>query len=153
MTPTNKKRLMRALGLIALAIICAVFFYLQTYPIKLNLATLDWQIIGELRREPEAKVKFLGTGVTIDRKEFYLISLDGKFGYASFERGPFGRHRLGVVGYGDGAFANGIIESKGKKYLLFSGLDSQGDIDKITVEIQGATYELTPGKHRPFLTY
>ena len=69
-----------------------------------------------------------------------------------FEQGPLGRHRLRNVGYGDGAFANGIIESKGKKYLLFSGLDSGGTIDKITVEVQGFTYDLFPGKSRPFLT-
>lgn len=159
MTQTNKKRLIRALGAITLATICTVFFYLQTYPIKLNLATLDWQVIREIERDPAPEVEFLGKGLGIDRKEFYLISLDGKFGCVSFERGPFGRHRLGVVSYGDGSFANGIIESNGKKYLLFSGLDPHKAIHKITVEVQGYTYDLYPGKFSsvlsssPFLTH
>ena len=113
---------------------------------------MDWQTIGELRGEDES-LTVLGTGMSIDRKEFYLISVDGQFGYVSFERGPFGRHRLRNVGYGDGDFRNGIIESDGKKYLLFSGVDSGGDIDKITVKIEEFSYDLTPLKSRPFLTY
>ena len=151
----NKKRLIHTLVLSVLAVICAVALYFRTYPIKLNLVTLDWQVIREVKFEDESApdVKFLGTGVTIDRKEWYLISLNGQFGYASFEQGPLGRHRLRNVGYGDGSFANGIIESNGKKYLLFSGLDSGGAIDKITVEVQSFTYDLFPGKSRLFLTF
>ena len=81
----SKKRLWRILGVSVLAVICATVFYLRTYPIKVNLVTLDWQIIREAKFENESApdVKFLGTGVTIDRKEWYLISLNGKFGYAS----------------------------------------------------------------------
>ena len=152
MTLLNKKRIKLVLGSIALVAICAVVFYLRAYPIKLNMVTLDWQTIGELRGEDES-LTVLGTGMSIDRKEFYLISVDGQFGYVSFERGPFGRHRLRNVGYGDGDFRNGIIESNGKKYLLFSGVDSGGDIDQITVKIQELSYDLKPHKSRPFLTY
>ena len=140
----NKKHCMRAFGAVLLIAICAVVFYFRTYPIQLDLAKLDWQTIGEVKREgePEPDVEFLGKGLIIDRKGWYLISVDGKFGYASFERGPLGRYRLRTVGYGDGSFANGIIESQGKKYLLFSGLDPREAIDKITVEVQGFTYDL-----------
>ena len=148
----NKKRGILALGAIVLVTICAVAFYFRTYPIKLNMVTLDWKTIGEHRGDDES-LTVLGTGMSIDRKEFYLISVDGQFGYVSFERGPFGRHRLRNVGYGDGDFRNGIIESEGKKYLLFSGVDSGGDIDKITVKIGEFSYDLTPLKSRPFLTY
>lgn len=140
----NKKRFVCTLGIIVLVVICAVAFYFRTYPIKLDLATLDWQMIGEVKREgePAPDVEFLGRAVILDRNGWYLISIDGKFGYASYERGPLGRHRLRNIGYGDGSFANGIIESEGKKYLLFSGLDAREDIDKITVEVQGFTYDL-----------
>ena len=87
----SKKRLWRILGVSVLAVICAVAWYFRTYPIKLNLVTLDWQVIREVKFEDESApdIKFLGTGVTID---------------------------------------------------------------KITVEVQGFTYDLFPGKSRPFLT-
>ena len=67
----NKKRLIHTLGLSVLVVICAVFFYFQTYPIKLNMAALDWKTIGELRGVDES-LKVLGAGLSIDRKEFYL---------------------------------------------------------------------------------
>ena len=114
MTLLNKKRIKLVLGSIALVAICAVVFYFRAYPIKLNMVTLDWQTIGELRGEDES-LTVLGTGMSIDRKEFYLISVDGQFGYVSFERGPFGRHRLRNVGYGDGDFRNGIIRERSVK--------------------------------------
>lgn len=148
----NKKRHIFALMLIIIAAVCAVMFYRLSYPIKLNLATLDWQTSEYLRHGdgPTRNVKFLGAGVVIDEKEYYLINVDEEFGYVRLEAGPFGRHRIRNVGYGGGVFRTGIIESNGKKYLLFAGLDSAGIIDKVTVQIQGSTYELSIGKHRPF---
>ncbi|MBQ5754429.1 MAG: hypothetical protein IIV90_02060 [Oscillospiraceae bacterium] len=150
----TKKRLLRALAAALLAALCGAAFYFHTYPIKLNLATLDWQTVKLMQGNDgiAPDVKFLGRGVTVGRKEFYLISVDGQFGYVSFERGPLGRHRLRNVGYGDGAFANGVVESGDEKYLLFSGQDHAGAIKKITVELEGKTYQLEPGKTRPFLT-
>lgn len=140
----NKKRIKLVLGAIVLVAICAVAGYFRTYPIKLDLVTLDWEMIGEIKREgePAPDVEFLGRAVYLDRNGWYLINIDGKFGYVSYERGPFGRHRLRNVGYGDGDFRNGIIESEGKKYLLFSGLDPREEVDKISVEVQGFTYDL-----------
>ena len=148
----NKKRLILTLGLIIIVVACSVVFYRLSYPIKLNLATLDWQTSEYLRHGdgPPRTVKFLGTGVVIDEKEYYLISVDEDFGYIFLEAGPFGRHRIRNVGYGGGVFRKGIIESNGKKFLLFAGLDSIGIIDKVTVQIQDSTYEFNVGSHRPF---
>ena len=148
----NKKRLILTLGLIIIVVACSVVFYRLSYPIKLNLATLDWQTSEYLRHGdgPPRNVKFLGTGVVIDEKEYYLISVDEDFGYIFLEAGLFGRHRIRNVGYGGGVFRKGIIESNGKKFRLFAGLDSIGFIDKVTVQIQDSTYEFNVGSHRPF---
>ena len=107
----NKKRMKLVLGASVLVAICAVAVYFRTYPIKLNMVTLDWETISELRGEDES-LTVLGTGMSIDRKEFYLISVDGQFGYVSFERGPFGRHRLRNVGYGDGDFETESLRAR-----------------------------------------
>ena len=149
----NKKRLMIASGLIIIVAVCAVVFYRLTYPVNLHMGTLDWVTSEYLRHGdgPTRNVKFLGAGLVIDEKGYYLISVDEDFGYVCLEEGPLGRHRIRNVGYGGGVFRKGIVESNGKKYLLFAGLDSIGVIDKITVQIQDSTYELSIGNHRPFL--
>lgn len=151
----NKKRLILTLGLIIIAVVCAVAVYRLSYPIKLNLATLDWQTSEYLRHGdgPTRNVKFLGKGLVIDEIEYYLINVDEEFGYVRLEKGPLGRHRILNVGYGGGIFRPGIVDINEKKYLLFAGLDSGGVIDEITIEIQGSTYELNTGTHRPFLAH
>lgn len=149
----NKKRLILAFGLIVMVLACAVLFYRLTYPIKLHMGTLDWETSEYLKHEDglPRNVKFLGKGLVIDDIEYYLINVDEQFGYVRLEKGPFGRHRILNVGYGDGLFRKGIVDINDKKYLLFAGLDSLGAIDKITIEIQGSTYELSTGTYRPFL--
>ena len=44
----TKKRLLRALAAVLLAALCGAAFCFHTYPIKLNLATLDWQTVKRL---------------------------------------------------------------------------------------------------------
>lgn len=149
------KRLKSILIVTIFAVICAGLFYRQAYPIKLNFAVLDQQVGEHLKygKEPAPEVKVLGEGVTLHGKEYYLIRVNGQFGQVSMERGPFGGHRIIDVSYGNAEFTDEIIEIDGKKYLLFSGMDYGGYIKKITVEIQHVTYDLFPGKSRPFLTY
>ena len=151
----NKKRLILAFGLLVTALACAVLFYRLTYPIKLHMGTLDWETSEYLKHGDglPRNVKFLGKGLVIDDIEYYLINVDEQFGYVRLEKGPFGRHRILNVGYGDGLFRKGIVDINDKKYLLFAGLDSIGAIDKITIEIQGSTYELSTGTYRPFLSH
>lgn len=141
--------------LTALLFICTTVLYLKTYPLDLNMTTLEQITSAYVNRgvTAESDVKYLGSGVTFHKKEFYLVRVNGEFGYVSFEEGPFGRHRFRHVSWEDTSFRNGIIESGGKKYLLFSGVDFSRKIDKIIVEIQGFSYELIPGKSRPFIVF
>ena len=45
----TKKRLLRALAAVLLAALCGAAFCFHTYPIKLNLATLDWQAVKRMQ--------------------------------------------------------------------------------------------------------
>lgn len=152
----NFKRIVVTLIIVA---ICAVTGYHFSYPIKLNMVTLPVDIAafhnrGRTIEDPSATVLFEGTGVCIGNKEYYLVEIGENLGTVTLKKGFTGRYKIKNISYGDGNFRDGVIESNGKKYLLFAGRDITSQISKISVLIDNQTYEIeTPKANDRFLVY
>lgn len=132
--------------ILILTAICTFVGYGISYPIELNMVTLPENIKeyynrGKTVEDSPAIVLYSG-GVSIGKEEYYLVEVGEKLGSVTLEKGPIGRYKFIHLGYGDGNFLDGIIENEGKKYLLFGGLDTTSQIYKITVLIEGQTYDL-----------
>ncbi len=143
---------------LALAALCTAIGYHLSYPIKLNRNTLPEHIRDYYNRgrsiEVSPAIVLYGAGIGIGNKEYYLVEIGESMGSVTLERGLTGRYKITHLGYGDGNFLDGIIESSGQKYLLFGGRDMTAQISKITVLIQGQTYELYTEQARDrFLLY
>lgn len=142
MKATTAKGLTIALILVA---VCALIGYHLSYPIRLNRETLPNHIeehysqSHNLKTPPTVK---LYDGISMGQKEYFLIELGEDLGSVTLEKGLNGRYRFTHLGYGDGNFLDGIVESGGRKYLLFGGREISSQIFKITVLINGRIYEL-----------
>ncbi len=153
------KNVKRIAILLILAVICACAGYHFSYPIELDRATLPAHIqdfYNRGRSAASSPAVILYDGVSIGRKEYALIEIgeDLDLGSVTLERGLTGRYKITRLGYGGGSFLDGIVEGGGKKYLLFGGRDITSQISKITVRIDGLTYELyTGGAKDHFLLY
>jgi hypothetical protein len=137
--------------------ICILAGYHLSYPIQLNMDTLP-EYIQEFYSKGHSSaatpVVKLYDGVSLGRKEYYLIEIGEDLGTVTLEKGLTGRYKITHLSYGDGNFEDGIIESNGKKYLLFGGRDISSQIFKITVLVDGQTYELGDGEAKDhFLFY
>jgi len=141
-------------GILIVLILAAVMMglgYHFTYSIKLNVDTLPKHIQNFYNRgrgaarSPEVT---LFDNVGIGNKEYYLLEIGENldFGRVVLEKGLNGRYKITNLGYGGGNFLDGIVEDGGKKYFLFGGRDSTAQIAKITVLIEGQTYELRVDK-------
>lgn len=136
-----------AIVVIAAAIFAAALYHLS-YPIQLNRVTLPEHIKDYYNRGRSAAhspAVLVYDGVSIGKEEYYLIELDGALGSVSLKQGLNGRYKFTRLGCGGGSFLDGIIENDGKKYLLFGGRDPSAQIARITVLMNGRTYDLYPG--------
>lgn len=141
---TNVKRGLAII--LILTAICAFVGYRISYPIELNVVTLPENIkeyynLGK-NVEDSPTIVLYSDSVGIGKKEYYLVEIGEKFGSVTLEKGLIGRYKFTHLSCGDGNFIDGIIENKGKKYLMFGGRDMTSQIYKITVLIEGQTYNL-----------
>ena len=147
------------LGGVLIVLLAAGWFLLDqyfSYPIKLNMVTLPEYIREFSNRgysvERTTQVD-IHSGVAIGNREYYLVDLDGDFGYVLLERGLSGRYKILNLGSSGGAFRKGVVEVDGEKYLLFAGRDVGGVIDRIEVVIDHVTYALDVPTNYPFFVH
>ena len=141
------KTVRRGAAVLILAAALAAAAYHVSYPIELNMATLPEEIAAFLDHGAgtwDASDIRLYDGVELGNRVYFLLEaeMEMELGRVILERGPLGGYRIDRVGYGGGNFLDGIVESEGKKYLLLGGRDVAGRIARITVSIDGQTYEL-----------
>lgn len=141
------KTVRRGAAVLVLAAALAAAAYHVSYPIELNMATLPEEIATFLDHGAgtwDASDIRLYDGVELGNRVYFLLEaeMEMELGRVILERGPLGGYRINRVGYGGGNFLDGIVESEGKKYLLLGGRDVAGRIARITVSIDGRTYEL-----------
>ena len=150
MTAKTAKR--AAAVLVLTAAVFAAAYHLS-YPIKLNMATLPEEIAAFHNRESEdwdpSEITVYG-GVSVGDREYYLMEMGEYLGSVTLKRSLTGRYKIESLRYGDGGFRDAIVESGGKKYLLVGGRYLTARIARITVSIDGRSYELenpNPGDH------
>ena len=147
MTAKTAKR--AAAVLVLTAAVFAAAYHLS-YPIKLNMATLPEEIAAFHNRESEdwdpSEITVYG-GVSVGDREYYLMEMGEYLGSVTLKRSLTGRYKIESLRYGDGGFRDAIVE---KKYLLVGGRYLTARIARITVSIDGRSYELenpNPGDH------
>ena len=140
-----------AVLILAAAVLSAAYHF--SYPIELNLAMLPEEIAAFHNRETEewdpSEITVYG-GVCLGDREYYLMEIGEYLGSVTLSRGLTGRYRIEYLRYGDRGLQDAIVESEGKKYLLLGGRDLNARIARITVSIDGRSYELenpNPGDH------
>lgn len=137
----------RVIVSLLLVLVCAVIAYHHSYPIKqLHTVTLPQQIRDAYQNGHAAPAIQVYDRVELGDKVYFLISMGEELGSVTVEKGLTGRYRFTHLGYGDGAFRNGIVEHDGRKYLLYGGRDVTAQISKISVEIHGEVYQLELSK-------
>lgn len=153
------KTIKRGAAAFALAAVLLAAWYHFSYPIELNLATLPEEIAAFLDHGAgtwDASDIRLYDGVELGNRVYVLLEtgMEMEFGRVILERGPLGGYRIDRVGYGGGNFLDGIVESGGKRYLLFGGRDISTRIARIAVFIEGQSYDLAlPKRDGHFLVY
>ena len=131
-----------AVLIMAVALTAAYHF---SYPIELNMATLPEEIAAIYNRESEdwdPSEITVYDGVALGNREYYLVEMGECLGSVALKRSLTGRYRIEYLRYGDGGLRDAIVESGGKKYLLLGGRDLNARVARITVSIDGQTYEL-----------
>lgn len=147
------KTMKRGAAALVLAAALAAAAYHLSYPMELNMVTLPKQIAAFHNRESEdwdpSEITVYG-GVSVGNREYYLMEMGEYLGSVTLRRGLTGRYRIESLRYGGGGFRNAVVESGGKKYLLVGGRDLTARIARITVSMDGRSYELenpNPGDH------
>ena len=145
------KALKYGLAALVLGAVVLAAAYQASYPIKLNMSTLPGHILDFYNRgystELSPTVTLYG-GVEIGNRAYYLMELGEDLGSVTLKRGLTGRYQIEYLRYGGGNFRDGLVESEGKKYLLLGGRDTAARIARISVTIEGQTYELENPKPR-----
>lgn len=147
------KTMKRGAAALALAAALLAAWYHFSYPIELNMAKLPEQIAAFHNRESEdwdaSEITVYG-GVSVGDREYYLMEMGEYLGSVTLRRSLTGRYKIEYLRYGGGGLRKGIVESGGKKYLLVGGRDLTARIARITVSMDGRSYELenpNPGDH------
>ena len=147
------KTIKRGAAVLILAAALLAAWYHFSYPIELNMVTLPKEIAAFHNRESEdwdpSEITVYG-GVSVGDREYYLMEMGEYLGSVTLKRSLTGRYQIEYLRYGDGSFRDAIVESGGKKYLLLGGRDLAARIARITVAIDGRSYELenpNPGDH------
>lgn len=139
------KAVRRGAAVLILAAALAAAAYHFSYPIELNLATLPEEIAAFINRESEdfdpSEIRVYD-GVALGNREYYLMEMGEFLGSVALRRSLTGRYKIEYLRYGDGELRDAIVESGGKKYLLLGGRDLNARIARITVFIDGRSYEL-----------
>lgn len=139
------KTVRRGAAVLVLAAALAAAAYHFSYPIELNMATLPEEIAAIYNRESEdwdPSEITVYDGVALGNREYYLVEMGEHLGSVALRRSLTGRYKIEYLRYGDGGLRDAIVESGGKKYLLLGGRDLNARVARITVSIDGRTYEL-----------
>ena len=129
--------------ILAAALLAARYHF--SYPIELNMVTLPKEIAAFHNRESEdldPSEITVYDGVGIGNREYYLIEMGEHLGSVALKRSLTGRYKIEYLTYGDGGLRDSIVESGGRKYLLLGGRDPEVRLARITVSIDGLTYDL-----------
>lgn len=83
------------------------------------------------------------SGIELNNKDLYFIAyVQEDIVVVKLKRGIFGRFKYLGMSYTDADFVNGVVESKGNKYLLVGGRNTNNEIAKISFSLDNIPYEI-----------
>lgn len=122
--------------ILIITLILIIVGYAHYYPIKHD--TIDLRHIVR-DRLGEDLVKF--TSIGLNNKDFYyFVVSEYKIVVVKMKRGEFNRFRYQGMSYTGANFVNGVVESKGNKYLLVGGKNPNHEIEKISFTLDNSSY-------------
>lgn len=138
------------LAVVAAAVIAGAYHF--SFPVKAdcgNLAACIRDFYNRGRSIAYSPSIQIHDSITLGKTTYVLIELDEDLGHVVLVRGMTGRYKIDRLGYGGGNFRHGIVESGGRKYLLYGGRNTGRQIASITVALEGLRYRLElPQKER-----
>ena len=145
--------LIGGLAVLLLAVMAVIYHF--SFPIEADCSNLEECIKNFYNRgysveySPTIKIH---DSVTLGKNKYILIEINEDLGHVVLVQSITGRYKIDRLGYGSGNFREGIIESEGKKYLLYGGRNTNLEIASIIFTLDGFTYGLDiPGETRFFV--
>ncbi len=134
---------MKIKNLVWLSIIIVIIFiisYRIYYPIKYDTLEVSKKI--EDRFDVDRNEIQL-SGIELNNKDLYFLAyVQEDIVLVKLKRGIFGRFKYLGMSYTDADFVNGVVESKGNKYLLVGGKNTNNEIAKISFSLDNIPYEI-----------
>lgn len=143
--------------LIALIVVSCYFGYLSSFPIEKDCSNLEEHIdlianLGYDTKHPN-DIK-LYKSIVVGKKQYVQLEVNGEeFGRVILTRGFTGRYSVDSLSYGSGDLEREFIESCGKKYLVFSGKNSDLEISTIKFTMDNKDYSIDIPSEELFLAY
>ena len=84
------------------------------------------------------------SGIELNNKDLYFIAyVQEDIVVVKLKQGIFGRFKYLGMSYTDADFVNGVVESKGNKYLLVGGRNTNNEIAKISFSLDNIPVSYT----------
>jgi len=143
-------------GFAILLIVVVSFVYYFSFPVEADCSNLERLIKDYYNRgysseySPNIKIH---DSVTIGKSKYVLIEIDEDLGSVVLSQSIIGRYKINRMGYGSANLRDQIIESKGEKYLLYGGRNTNMEIASIVFTLDGFTHSLDIPEKTRFLVY
>lgn len=152
MKKVNSELIINGIGITLLFFILATIYYLM-FPIKSDNSNLEEYALGFLNisnteaiKQPTYNIEIYDS-LSFGNNKYVVFQLDNKLGEIDLVKGINGRYRIDSISHGTGNFNYGVRESKGKKYFLFAGKNTDLLIHKVSFILEGKEYSIdTPTK-------
>lgn len=123
-----------------IVVIILIVSYRIYYPIKYDTLEVNKKI--EDRFDVDRNDIQL-SGIELNNKDLYFIAyVQEDIVVVKLKQGIFGRFKYLGMSYTDADFVNGVVESKGNKYLLVGGRNTNNEIAKISFSLDNIPYEI-----------
>lgn len=134
------KKKIRFIWILVISLVFIVVGYMRYYPIREDQDTVELSHIieGEFDVKPEDF-----TAIGLNNKDFYYFVIAGdNIAVVRMKMGMFNRLRYQGMSYTNTNFVNGLVESRGNKYLLVGGKNPNHEIQKISFTLDKVPYEI-----------
>ena len=112
--------------------------YMRYYPITNDSIEVRHIVQEELNANAET-----GSSIGLNNQDFYYFAVaENEIAVLRMKRGMLNRFRYEGMSHTDANFVNGVVNSKGNKYLLVGGRNPHHEIEKITVTLDNNQYDI-----------
>lgn len=112
--------------------------YMRYYPITSD--SIEARHIVREKFDANAEIV---SGIGLNNQDFYYFAVaENEIAVLRMKRGLFNRFRYEGMSHTDANFVNGVVDSKGNKYLLVGGRNPNHEIEKMTVTLDNIQYDI-----------